>query len=230
MKKSLLLLLALVLGWFVVSEAATEGWYRWHEMRAEKSPEWKVTWPDDPESDWTVQDFTEFPTSDQVQEVLRYDEMRGARWLDPASRVTWNVNFIEWEPDNDLNGINAVHNPTICLPSAGMELVETLGPKNVEIGTENVPFQCFLFETAGRKLYVFSTANQKLKMETATYSDSALGMRASRLEPMESGNRQGPEQVLHVYLMGPRSFDEALAELKSGLDKFVKAESAGKSA
>ncbi len=129
MKKSVLILLAVVLGWFVVSEAATEGWYRWHEMRAEKSAEWAVTWPDQPESDWKVQDFTEFPTSDQVQEVLRYDEMRGARWVDPASRVAWNVNFIEWEPDKDLNGINAVHNPTICLPSAGMELVETLGER-----------------------------------------------------------------------------------------------------
>ena len=213
-----------------MSEAATEGWYRWHEMRAEESPEWTVTWPDEPESDWRVEDFTEFPTSDQVQEVLRYDEMRGAHWVDPASRVAWNVNFIEWEPDKNLNGINAVHNPTICLPSAGMQLVKSLGRKMVDVGGEPVPFQCFLFETQGRELYVFSSANQELKMETATFSDSNLGMRVSRLEPMEAGNRQGPGQVMHVYLMGPRSFDEALAELKSGLDKLVDAQPAGKSA
>ena len=84
MKKIVLILVAAVLGWFVVSEAATEGWYRWHEMRAEKSAEWAVTWPDKPESDWK-EHFTEFPTSDQVQEILRYDEMRGARWVDPES-------------------------------------------------------------------------------------------------------------------------------------------------
>ncbi len=168
MKKSLLILLAAVLGWFVVSEAATEAWYRWHEMRAEKSPEWSVTWPDEPESDWMVEDFTEFPTSDQVQEVLRYDEMRGARWVDPASRVAWNVNFIEWEPDKDLNGINAVHNPTICLPSAGMQLVKTLGERTIEVGGQSISFQCFIFETQGRQLYVFSAANQELKLKPRT--------------------------------------------------------------
>ena len=35
--------------------------------------------------------------------------------------------------DKDLTGINAVHNPTICLPSAGMELVETLGERVVPV-------------------------------------------------------------------------------------------------
>ncbi len=139
MKKSLIVLFSFVIAWFVVSEAATEAWYRWHEMRAAKSPEWTVTWPDEPESDWKVEDFTEFPTSDQVQEVLRYDEMRGARWVDPASRGAWSVNFIEWEPDKNLNGINAVHNPTICLPGAGMQLVKALGERN-QSATQTVRF------------------------------------------------------------------------------------------
>ena len=220
MKKSVLILLAFVIAWFVVSEAATEGRYRWHEMRAVKSPEWSVTWPDQPESDWKVQDFTEFPASDQVQEVLRYDEMRGARWVDPASRVAWNVNFIEWEPDKDLNGINAVHNPTICLPSAGMELVKSLGERTVEVGGQSISFQCFIFETQGRQLYVFSAANQEFDMEMADYEGAEFA-RGNRISSVETGNRQGPRQVMHVYLMGVAGFDAALAELRRGLVEMV---------
>ena len=220
MKKSLLVLFAVVIGWFVVSETATEGWYRWHEMRAEKSPEWTVTWPDDPASDWNVEDFTEFPTSDQVQEVLRYDEMRGARWVNPASQVAWNVNFIEWEPENDLNGINAVHNPTICLPSAGMQLVDSLGERTVEVGGQSIPFQCFTFKTQGRQLFVFSAANQELDMEMATYEGAEFA-RGNRLSGFETGNRQGPGQVMHVYLMGVADFDAALAELHRGLNRMI---------
>ncbi len=221
MHKSLIIVLLAIGAWFLVSEAATEGWYFWHESKAAKSPAWRVTWPDNPASSWTVLNFEETPITDQVQELLKFDKMRAARWFDPLDRVAWNANIIEWKPNKKFNGVLAIHNPTICLPGVGLSLVQDIGTREIDVNGMKVPFRCYEFAGGGRKIFVFSTTKQQLNLSQAGYAGGGLSGRASRLESLENGNRQGPEVVAHFYLSGTSRFESAEKAFRDGIGKFI---------
>jgi hypothetical protein len=221
MHKSLLVILIAIGAWFLISEAATEGWYSWHERKAAMSPEWRVTWPDNPASAWTVVNFQESPVADTVQELLKFDKMRAARWFDPIGRATWNANIIEWEPNKKFNGVIAVHNPTICLPGAGSSLVQDIGTREFDVNGMKIPFRCYEFDSGGRRFFVFSTTKQKFNLSQAGYAGGGLSGRNARLESFENGNRQGPQVVAHFYLTGPRGFESAEKAFRDGIGKFI---------
>jgi hypothetical protein len=219
--KPLLILLAAVAAWFAFSEAGTEAWFRWHEARAQKTPEWEVIWPDDPKSTIESARFEDIPVTESVREILRLDRARFGRWVDGCGNM-WNVNVIEWNSNMRLNGTEAVHNPTTCMVSAGNELKKDHGTIDVEVDGTPIQFRSYEFENGGRTFYIFTSVLKELAIKQARYAGSGLRGRSTRLEAVAYANHQGPKQVVHIGLIGPRTFEGAKLLLKSKLPQLIR--------
>jgi hypothetical protein len=212
----------LVLGlaaWFGLGEIVTEAWYWSHEKSARRNPAWTFRWPDTAESgSKRVSNFQEFRVAGE--EVLHFDRARGGTWIDSGLN-RWIVTIIEWDPGKKVSAMDSRHNPIICLPSVGLQLVRELGETRVEIPGGHVAFHSFEFERGGRKSYVFSAVTRPLALQETVYRSGKMERRITQLEKAIYGNRQSPEREILIAIEGPSSAEEAAILLKQTFSQFV---------
>lgn len=213
--------LALAL-WFALSEGATEIWYRVHEMRARKNPPWSFQWPDAPAAraaGVVAANFQEFPVAGQ--ELLHFDRARAATWQ-AADGNRWIVTVLEWNPGTKASAMDSRHNPIICLPSVGFELVKELGSAKMPTAAGDITFRGYEFRRGGGKPYVFSAVIRSLEMPEGTLRSGRMERRLTQLEKAVNGNRQSPERILLIAVEGPTSPDAAERALREILPDWVK--------
>jgi hypothetical protein len=213
-QRSLIIVGAVVLACFALSEFATEAWYRYKEGQAAKTEPWNIQFPN-PEDTETAQKkgFFSFTTSelgDREKEILHVETGLSASWRDARGNA-WNAFSLSWPPDKRLGEIDSAHNPTICLPAAGIELVEPGPVVNMQIGDTEMPFQTWIFKQGSQEIYVFMGVRREFNVgELFLVTDTSREGKLSRaIGKASTGVRGGPLQALQLYVVGPRSLEEA---------------------
>ena len=79
----------------------------------------------------------------------------------------------DWDTGQAARFVPFNHNPAVCFPSAGCELVADLGVSPVRIGGTTLPFRSYLFRRGGEDFHVFyliwdNGRNQPLRAEDPT--------------------------------------------------------------
>lgn len=203
-----------VVAWFAITEIGTEAWFRYKESQAKKTEPWNIQLPD-PEnfesaSERGLINFQAQEIGEREREILHCETGVSASWQDMSGNA-WNAFVLSWAPDKKLSDVDSAHNPTICLPAAGFELVEAGPVVNMPIGDDQMPFQTWIFKQGGMPVYVFMGVRRQyevgeLFLVTGTGRESKLNR---ALEKASVGLRGAPLQALQLFVRGPRSLEEA---------------------
>lgn len=91
-----------------------------------------------------------------ADEILRPDYFESGHWRGP-DRINRMANYIEWRQGQIARTAPFAHNPTICLPYAGFELVEARGSIQVPWQDTFIPFKTYIFGRGTDELVVAFT-------------------------------------------------------------------------
>jgi exosortase/archaeosortase family protein len=147
-------LLGLVV-WVVLLELAVEYWFRSGEQEAAARPAWSLRLPSH------SNEFRQLPISEEVRDLLRYDQAASAAWRDVAGR-TWQLYYLRWLPaKSQYRAAETIaqargHAPDVCLGKAGMILQTNLGTRITDINGVRMGVTTERFLDQGRRLYVLS--------------------------------------------------------------------------
>ena len=180
---------AVVLGGTLLAVAGTEAWYRAHERRGGERVHWTMAASDD---SWRA---VALPA--RVQDILQYSGASGLARRDPRTGRTERAFLISWEGDA-ANGENPEwHDPTICLPGAGVTLAADLGEFTVPVDGVPVPFAAYRFRAGRQILQVFFCHwDAEIGRARADADNPGFGVRARRIERVREGRRRN--DVAHI--------------------------------
>lgn len=177
---------------FAANEVATRIWFARGERQQTSVPRWAATLPTHDPS------FQPQPLAEVAREMLRPDTFTAGRWR-AAPDVFVSGYYIEWRRGQVARSVPFLHNPTVCLPLAGCELVATLPPITIPSAAGNIPFHVFKFRRAGQEMLVAFTiwdpARGQPLENTAQLSSWREGWRAQWAEVAEARQHQ-PAQLL----------------------------------
>lgn len=205
---------AAVLTWFLVSEGATEAWYRLKEFEMPITDAWPIDWPT--EDDAAERGFLSFQSremSDREKELLSYETSETASWTDSRGNV-WTAFHLKWSPDKRLNDTDIAHNPTRCLPAVGLELIESLPAVRVSYREQVVEFSAWLFRMGEKPVYVFVANRRERQPPPLKYVGDSLLRGITRLGKIADGNRSNPVELLEFVVVGPDTYQEASRDLE----------------
>jgi hypothetical protein len=132
-------------------EGATRWWYgHGHKQVANDHAQWTAVLPLDAPT------FEPQLLTDRAEEMLRPDRFTAGAWtgVDGVRRM---ANYVEWYQGQAARHAPFFHNPTVCLPASGAELVDSLGTIEVTVGDQVIPFESYIFRQLNRELVVAFT-------------------------------------------------------------------------
>jgi len=200
--------------WIAVTEVVTEKWYRSHEKLLIPNPRWTVAWPT------SSLQFAKRSLPEKSLATLRCSDSDSASWQDKSGNQ-WNAFFLRWEPGRNSAQLAKGHRPEICLPAAGLRLIDDLGEVDLQEKGCNMSFRHTTYESGSGLLHVFYclssdylAPNEKPNLEDVT--------QASRLRAALAGKRNLGQQALEISLLELDPGDDAVALLKKQLPSLVR--------
>lgn len=148
--RTLVLWIAIVGATLVANELITRAWFHRGGFSPTRPSQWSAQFP---ESHWS---FRPTPLAKLARDLLQPDLFRAGSWRD-ASDTRVAAYYIEWTKGQQARSIPFLHNPTICLPLAGCELIAPLDPIMVELAGVAVPFHTYKFRQSGEDILVAFT-------------------------------------------------------------------------
>ena len=198
--------LAAVASCLLLNEAATRLWYLAGQRAIEEVPQWTVNFP---EQHWS---FRPSPLSDTAREMLGPDLYRAGSWRDENDQRV-SAYYIEWTRGQAARSIPFLHNPTVCMPAAGCELVATLDPIEIATPAGTIPFHAYKFRQAGREIVVAFTiwdTSRARPLEQPQISSFISWWNAQWQEVRQAREHQ-PARLLTVAVPGYNSTDWSLS-------------------
>jgi hypothetical protein len=197
----------------VLGEIGTQAWYLVHEWR---SPAPRIRWELAAPSDaWRP-----LPIPARVEAVLRNSRVSGLGWSDPVSAIRAWVFVVSWEGSASQKEDPEWHDPTICLPSAGLRQVADLGVFPLRLGGVTLAFTGYRFATEGPPLDVFFCHWDASVAESRSEGDE-LDLRIRRLHRVRDGRRGGAVAHLFFEIQAPDDA-AALAWLESWAPRLLR--------
>lgn len=139
----------------------------------------------------------------------------GGSWVQ-ADGVRRASNYIEWHTGQAARHVPFLHNPTICLPSAGAELVESWGRLDITIGTTTVPFETYHFRALGEDLVVAFTIWDPARGEPLArthHEDGWLGWWRMQWRDVAEARQHQPAQLFSLSVQGLENRENLATEL-----------------
>jgi hypothetical protein len=215
--------------WILVSEVATETWYRWHEHRLPPPVTWSVQLPRDNPT------FQELPFSAKTRQFLRYDEGLNGAWEEPDGARVQAI-FLRWNPGKTAVHLSRSHTPEVCMTAAGREMVEkgefsvsvfqtnsvsvTETPAHRTTETLALPFQYYRFSDPRGSVHVFYCLWEDRAAEQG-FDKMSLTC-GVRLAPVLAGRRHAGQRSLEIAMWGVAGRDEAEERLRRILGRGVR--------
>jgi exosortase len=140
----------LAAGLLLADEAAVRWWYARGEAAHARAPHWIARLP------VGRPDFRPAPLTGASREILKPDFYEAGSWRAGGGPEA-SAYYIEWRRGSTARFIPFLHNPTVCLPMAGCELVESLGVVPVAWEGGVIPFHCYIFRASGEEMTVAFT-------------------------------------------------------------------------
>ena len=154
---------ATLLGAALLIEGGAQGWFRSGPQATKAVAAWELRLPEKLPS-YVAHRFTANEKS-----ALFTTDLHGGQWIgaDRSPRAAYRF---AWATGQSARFVPFNHNPAVCFPSAGCELVADLGLVTVKSGASELPFHSYLFRRGGERFHVFyliwdNSANQPLRAE-----------------------------------------------------------------
>ncbi len=141
---------ATLAGLLLVNEAAVRWWFSQGEAQRSHVPQWTAQLPTE---HWS---FREQPLGKAAREMLRPDHFVAGRWQHSRDEIS-AAYYIEWRRGQVARFVPFLHNPTVCMPLSGCELMATLDPLAVPWDGLEIPFYVYRFRRAGEEMIVAYT-------------------------------------------------------------------------
>ncbi len=184
----------------VIAALTPLAWFGWHEAEAQTRTKWRLV---QPAGDWEVYEFPE-----RAKELLRPSMTAGLMRDEGGARDRSYALLVTWDGDSATALSAEVHDPSICLPAAGLGDPKLQEPLTLEIDGARVTFEVGRVDARGRSWHVFYCHwDAWLGRPRETRSDVS-NMPRWRLERVLEGRRRG--DAAYLALVTPES-DEAAA-------------------
>jgi exosortase len=188
--------------WLVAAEGLNSRWYTWHESQLPPAKAWQVVWPEQ------APHFKKGVFAERTLALLKFNDGETASW-EAEGGYPWQMYSLNWLPGRVSKFLSSSHYPTVCLPATGLKLVSELGPWQCRANGVVIPFTTYLFDQAGRDVYVFHAIIEDRPLrgdEPASYRqvDSS-----ERLRSVWNGERNLGQHVIGIALLGAASPENA---------------------
>lgn len=190
--------MCMVAGLLALDSAGVRAWYVRGESGNALLPHWTVRLP---EGLWS---FRPAPLTEASSEMLRPDAYEAGSWQERGD-MRVSAYYVEWTKGSAARFIPFLHNPTVCLPRSGCELVKPLGMIPVRWSGGVIPFHAYIFREAGQELAVAFTIwdtarNRPLERQTEPAS-WAVWFR-DQWTVVSEARRDQPAQLFSVAVYG----------------------------
>lgn len=197
---------AVFAGLLLINEAATRAWFAYRNPLSHSDERWTARFPTG------LKSYQSEPLSDVARDMLRPDFFASGRWRD-AQDETVAAYYIEWHRGQIARAIPFLHNPTVCLPMSGCELVDAQPDLVMPVGSLQIPFQTYRFRRIDREMLVAFTVWDPLTQAPLKQLEGRTGKRAwlsSRWADVVEGKQHQPAQLLAVALLWHDSADQEM--------------------
>jgi exosortase len=139
--------LALAALLLLMGEAGTRWWFARGSAQRQMLPQWTVQLPE------SARGFRYEPLAEVAREMLRPDGFVSATWQMPPDHSA-AAYYVEWTRGQIARAVPFLHNPTVCLPLAGCDLVDSLGTLPVTWRGATIPFHVYKFKRVNSDMAV----------------------------------------------------------------------------
>ncbi|MBI5426290.1 MAG: hypothetical protein HZA32_19620 [Opitutae bacterium] len=177
-----------------INEAGARLWYLRGARAQNEVPQWTVRWP------------TGLPTyqaeglGEVARDMLRPNGFTAARWALPSGEWVWAY-YVQWTKGQIARFVPFLHNPTVCLPLSGCELVADEDPIEIQVPSNRLVFNIYRFRRAGTDMLVafviWDSARGQPLLSTDGSNRTAWEHRWSDIR---EGRQHQPAQLLSVAL------------------------------
>jgi exosortase/archaeosortase family protein len=138
-------LLVATCGMMLAAEVGTRGWFGWRESTAARA-QWELR---------AASDWRSLPLAKSVQELLRFSSADSFQWGDAGGARQALAYVFRWEDVGLLGTAGLGHEPTVCMPAIGAQLVARPAAVRVGVAGRDIEFARYRFEAAGKTQHVF---------------------------------------------------------------------------
>ena len=207
--------------WSILCIAGTQAWYWFHSRNSGATLRWSVALPVQKAA------FKAIELPPRSVQLLRYDSGATGSWAEDDGSE-WTLFFLRWNPTSATSIFRArQHRPDVCLPAAGMTLVKDAGREQFQVRNLALPFRKYIYQSAGKPLYVFFCQWEDGAKRQSGLADSEQG---GRIQASWNGRKSLGQQSLEVILSGYESLGEAEQALRRKLPGLIRIAKPGQSA
>ncbi len=181
---------------FTLIEVGTRAWYRrGAELQIAAVPHWTVRFPGRELA------FHRVPLQPASWEMLHPDFFTAGEWHDHHRLIS--AYYVEWMKGEAALYIPFMHNPTICLPMSGCNLMRQLHTVWVPFQGRLIPFRTYVFDRNGVQFVVaFTIWNSSEGKPLLQEGERWRHWLATRFHYVANGWSSQPGQMLAVSLGG----------------------------
>ncbi len=214
------------LRWFAVvtvgvalAETGSHVWY-WRGQQATASvPRWTAQLPTDGPS------YQVAPLSTAAREMLRPDAFAAGSWR--QGELTLAAYYVEWRRGQAARSIPFLHNPTVCLPMSGCELIDALPPLDVRWALGTIRFHVYRFRRIGEDFIVAFTIWDPTRGAPLIRAEEEASWRdtwRTRWREVRSARKHQPAQLLTVSITAVGDDGDSAAALSATIRDIVRTE------
>ena len=200
--------------WLALSEAATAGWYGYHERDMRPAVAWGIDWPVRADS------YERVDLPERTRALLKINEGQAASWRADDGSI-WQMYFLKWNPGRVSKFLSSSHYPTVCLPAGGLKLVAETGTFTCRVGGLTIPFRTYLFDNQGETVHVFHAIIEDVPVagEAPVYRQANT---TERIRSALRGERNLGQRVIGIAITAPMGPEEARRALVETLGRLIK--------
>lgn len=196
------------LAMIVFATVSVEGWFRYHEARAEDLPGWAVKLPEQ------TQRFVHNEVPEHIEDTLMFDFGYSAS-LAPTARERATFWYYGYTGEDRMSSVSSYgHHPDICVTAIGGEKQTELDPLLIDLGAFTLPLEHHVYvipSQDNKEIHVFFSVWEQRNMGLDPEQLQSLDRRA-QFQQVLNGRRDYARQVLLLTVENEAIYGEPVPE------------------